>query len=335
MKNSVFLIVLALLLSNNLKLKAQDALMLDSVTFQMNDHLSMEVISRNFHDLSEWGNIDSLYALFLDDLSGIEVSVLNDGKANNLNYVFDGPYRKIQINKESALENEVSIDKKGNMIYFQTAEFRFNQKERLIFKSPSLEGFKEIGNMKLDNMINSADTLVSPKGKGKRNHKSMNLYIDNGRVLPDSNIGCGRGMINFGIDVGMGTVRTTLTPDLEIGLFVSLSKKGLFMNHFGMSYQSLFFFQDNEDGNQEIKNDGFVNLIYVRTILNANNSSKVVTTGIKAGVMVDHNSKAFVNDAYKFAMLTEKGMLGIEGGLYFENNFNDWYPYIRLSFGFY
>ena len=263
MKKLTLVLVLLLLIFGTTQLKSQSPLWLDSVEIRMNDHLSMEIIANNFHDLNEWGSIDSLFSLFLEDMDRIDGDVLIEGKSNYLIYLFDGPYRKIQINNNNVVENEISIDNKGKVIYFQEVEFKINHRERLFFRSPSIDGFQQIGKMNLDELIKSADPLLSEKGKRKMKHKSASLYMEDDKLQPDTNARCLNGcdMIELGAGVGMSTVRTTLTPDLEIGLLVSLSRKEILRNYFGASYQSMFFFEVNEEGKQVIKNDGFVNLI--------------------------------------------------------------------------
>jgi len=330
MKNLKLLPFIILLFCAVMNVSAKDEALLDTVQYNMDNNLSMTIIAVNFHNLSQFGkchsgSIDSLYASFLADLLHLDQGEINDKKANNLTYIFDGLYSKIRINNPAVMENEVSFDEKGNKLFLQRVEFEINEKERLIFESPTLEGFDQIGKMKLDELISASDTIISPKGRRQKKHKMATIDVENGSIQPfPKTLVYPRpnDMIELGLGVGLGSVGNILTPDFEVGAIVRLSQKGQVINQFGASYSFLFFFQPDENDEQEIKTDGFVNLYYFRK-----------KSGIKLGVMVDHNSNAFKKDAYKLSGIHRlHRVLSIEGGFYIHNEFKEVFPYIRLAF---
>lgn len=333
MKNILIILTILLLFIAPEVVHAQAAAMPDTVQFNMNGHMSMEIVSSDYYEMGSFGSVDSLYALFLTDLGKIEGEILDKQKTNNFTYAIDGPYRRIQVNSQTAVANEVSFDAGGDVIYFQVAVFQMGGVNQIIFKSPTLDGFKDFSKISLDQLIQSSKTDIFPEGKGKNNHVSNIFYVENGNIVKDKTLSFGKptDTIEISFGIGLGTVRSTLTPDAEAKIMVNLSKKGVERIQLGVSYEALFSFEANDEGNMDVRSNSFVNLIFARSVM-MSRSSKRQMAGIKIGRTVVQDDNTFDGPAYKFSFYYEIGSrFTIEPGVIFEDNFKKAFPVLRLA----
>ncbi len=333
MKHILYILTILMLFIAPTIVKAQDVAMPDTIQFRMSNHMSMEIVSSDFYEMGSWRSLDSLYVLFLNDLEKIENEILDKQTANNFNYLIDGPYRRIQVNSRTAVANEVSFDANGDVIYFQVAVFRMGGVNQITFKSSSLEGFKDFKEINLDQLIQSAKSEVFPEGNGKSKHVSTVFFVDEGKIIKDKTLSYGRpaDTIEISFGIGLGTIRSTLTPDIEAKLMFNLAKKGIDRFQLGASYEALFSFHANDEGNMDVRTNSFLSLIFARSV-NMSRTSKRQMAGIKMGRTVVRDDNTFDGDAYKFGFYYEMGSrFTLEPAVIFENNFKTAFPVIRVA----
>ena len=83
MKQVVIAFATLLLFLTPTILTGQQAAILDSIHFQLEDHKSMEIISHDFYAFDKWGSINDLYKHFIADLNQISGEVNVDQSSNN------------------------------------------------------------------------------------------------------------------------------------------------------------------------------------------------------------------------------------------------------------
>ncbi len=312
---------------------AQSDFLLDTVEYKIDQYKSMQIISNDFHKIDKWGSIDSLFDVFVMDFQRLDQQLLSDQTSNHFTYKLDESYRKIQINSDVSTRYEVSIDDKGNTIRFQVVDIVFSEDEHLIVTSPDFKGFSEIAHLKLDQIISDSDTIISPNGRGKKKHKSAMIMVSGNHVQPEKSTVHSDlpDVLELGLSVGMGTVRSTLTPDLEVRLLAGLSFKGKLRHHFGLGYESQFSFQEVSEEKPEIKQDGFLNAIYALSYF-TDGPSDTRLMGIKMGALVNQNSQVYQDNAFKFGLFKNMGNhVLLEAGVLVNDNFGEYFPYMRLS----
>lgn len=307
-------------------------IIMDSITIEVGENKSIEIISKDFHKLDKWGNIDSIYNVFTLDLKKMDDNFINEQKSNTMVYDYKSKYRMIKLNSESAVAGEVSIDENGNVVHFQKVEFLIGEDESMIVKSANLSGFYEINEMDMNDLIRKSDEHIFPEGRGKKNHVYAFLKVENDMIDTDqSEVRKDvRDILELGILFGVGTIRNVLTPDIEFQLMVGLSKKGSIKHQFGIANQWLFSFPVNEEGKTVVKKDGFIDGIYSLSYRNRN-SGKKITMGMRAGMLVTSNSVNFEEGASRFGFFKGLGHgIMLEGGLYSDRALADFYPYARI-----
>ena len=334
MKRLVFTLALWLILLAPSILKAQGVAMLDSIHFSLGNHLSMEVISQDFYAFDKWGSMDEFYKHFLTDLNQISGEVNAERSSNNFQYTREGDYRKLSVNDQRSVENEVSFDEERGVIYFQVAIFQLGEQDKIVFKSPNLEGFTEIGTLNLDELINTAREEEFPEGRGKNNHAASKYFVENGMIATDKTQFNGKptDTLELGLGIGVGTVRSTITPVAELKAMANLRRKGTDRLQFGVSYEAYFSFHPNEtEGDIGIGTSSFLNLIFGQSgrILSTGQRQMV---GIKLGVTPNWDDRFFNGPACKAVLYYELGNRFIlEPGFIFEDNFKKAFPALKLG----
>lgn len=334
MKYVIYIALTIYLLFSASRVDAQvkETYLLDTVVFKMENHHEMSIIARSYHDLEHWPKIDSIFDLFLKDLERIENQTLNKEAANQMIYEYKSRYRKIRVQSGEAIDHEVSFDPNGDMVVFQVVEIEVNNEERFIFRSPTFDGFRTMAALDLDALVEESKAHVF-EDHGKNLHIDAVLIVEEGKIVgPRSEIyGSSFSTIELTGIFGLGTVRTTLTPDIELRMMVNLSKKGVFKNQFGASYEFLFGFPENESGHYDVKADGFLNLIYATSDYNSKKET-FSTSGLKVGMLMNSRTDRFKEQAYKAAIFHNLGKrMLIEAGGYFEDSFHTGFPYMRVS----
>lgn len=334
--------ILAIFILITLCLRAQDTYQQDSVEYRFGGGKSMLIVAADYQEIKEWGSVDSLYALFIHDFSKIEKNI-NPNAANHLRYWLDGPYRKIQIISDAAVESEVYVDQQHEIVYVQEVEFRKGKDEKIIFQATSISELKSIADFPLDSLLTGSDSLVAGSNYQRRNHISKILMVKGDRPVVDSVLSFSKAtdQIELTYRIGIGTLYDFIVPDFEIILLTGFAKKGKLKDQFGLSYELKYLFYRKEDGRLGENVDGYANLLYLnRKSKNMRLTDNSVTDsertlGIKGGLLIQNSSKELSDYSFKLSMLYGYGKnMMFESGLLFDTKQGVNFPFVRVALDF-
>ena len=126
--------------------------------------------------------------------------------------------------------------------------------------------------------------------------------------------------------VGGGLIRNTLAPTLDITMGTEF-RSG---DRIKLGYSSLFFFQQNQEGNFLVRPNGFFFGEYLWKQKEGQNS---LYSGFGAAALVHKRGNIFEKNAFKlYHLRTFKSGFAVEAGLIFENDFKKVFPSLVFKF---
>lgn len=129
--------------------------------------------------------------------------------------------------------------------------------------------------------------------------------------------------------VGANLIKSVPVIDASAELAIALRKKSLLKNQYYVSYNLLFDFTDES----QINLNGFLNIGYRKNL--SNKAGKSNWLGVELGYLVNKQGDLFGKNTFKLAVNWELGKyISVSPQLYMSDNFTEFYPAVRIGFGF-
>jgi hypothetical protein len=129
--------------------------------------------------------------------------------------------------------------------------------------------------------------------------------------------------------VGVNLIKSEPVIDVSAEITFAFTKKGILKNQYFLSYNLLFDFMEESTVNL----NGFLNLGYRNNL--SNNKDKPNWLGVEVGYLVNSQGDLFGKNTFKLGVNWELGRyVSVSPQLYMSDNFNQFYPAIRIGFGF-
>src|SRR5690606_34709817 len=136
---------------------------------------------------------------------------------NHLRYWLEGPYRRIQVINEAAVESEVYVNRQNEIVFVQEVEFRKGDEGKIVFRATSIDELKAMADYPFDSLLAASDSLVIASRYQRRNHISKILLVNEDGDKVDSvlNFSKPTDQIELTYRIGVGTLYDYIVPDLE------------------------------------------------------------------------------------------------------------------------
>lgn len=293
---------------------------MDSVCVQIENKAEMNLAIYSYNNLAE--NIE-------DDFSSLQI-ILKETKdiPEEISYTINYIPNKSLIIKQN-MESERIVWKNG-----EQTKYQFNNQCNVTTASYYLQiRFNELEELISDSLIAQIMEVIDTTTNIQSRYSTIYNYSFEGMQLThnqqfDKNI-LHRDMLSLSGGVGVNLIKNEPVIDISAGLALSFSKKRILKNQYYASYNLLFDFT----GETTINVNGFLNIGY------RNNASKKVNKsnwlGVELGYLVNRQGDLFEKNTFKLGVNWELGKyVSVSPQLYMSGDFNQFYPAIRIGFGF-
>lgn len=129
--------------------------------------------------------------------------------------------------------------------------------------------------------------------------------------------------------VGVNLIKSELVIDVSAELAIAFRKKRTLKNQYYVSYNLLFDFMDES----KVNLNGFLNIGYKYNL--SNKIEKPNWLGVELGYLVNKQGGLFGKNTFKLGVNWELGKyISVSPQLYMSDDFKEFYPAVRIGFGF-
>ncbi len=131
------------------------------------------------------------------------------------------------------------------------------------------------------------------------------------------------------LGVGVNLIKSEPVMDISAEMAFAFNKKGILRNQYYVSYNLLFDFLEKS----KINSNGFLNIGYRRNL--SNNVDKPNWLGAEVGYLVNQQGDLFGDNTFRLGVNWELGRyVSVSPQLYLSDDFTEFYPAVRIGFGF-
>lgn len=319
----------------------------------------MQIDLSEIEDLGRFRNIDSLLAVFLQEIVPLKDSLSDELASKRIDYVTDEMGRKkirIQVFKP---KGSSFLMQQGNLsalkIEQDTVCFLGSYPHR--YTATLQKPFTETRYYRLSFFVNQLEDLNSYTGlneKIQRIQEKVNSrwikndegvwHIKNGDKAIYSNhqpagYNSGRGdYITSLASVNLQNYKNNFVPSFSLGIGLGLNN-GRVKSLFGVLWEPNFFFAKNTQGNLQTYRNDFLTFTYNRTKLKDDNAVPAFTfiNNFSFGYLVRQRGNFFEKNTMRIGVgqvSLFKNHINLEPVLYFNNFFKGVTPGVRLTVNF-
>ncbi|MFK5857341.1 MAG: hypothetical protein QM503_14520 [Bacteroidota bacterium] len=129
--------------------------------------------------------------------------------------------------------------------------------------------------------------------------------------------------------LGVNLIKSELIIDISAEIGFGIARKGILKNQYYVSYNLLFDFMEESKTNL----NGFLNVGYRHNL--SNKIDRPNWLGVELGYLINNQGDLFEKNTFKFSVDWELGKyVSVSPQLYLSNDGKDFYPALRLGFGF-
>ncbi len=320
MKNLRKVYLISLLSFSSILMSYSQKYSIDSICVQIDDKIKLGMAIYDYKDLSE--NVEK-------DMKTLQAILKNKNDIpEKVSYSITYEPNKLLTIKSHEISERIILED-GKQTYYQ-----FNNQCNVNSDQYYLQiQFNELKKLISDSLITKLKGVIDSTNIIQGRFASTYHYTFQGEeLLPNKQIDKIKGqmdVLSIQGSIGVNFMKNQPVIDISAETGLTFSKKGILKNHYYLSCNLLYYFEDNS----KVNINSFVNIGY------QHNSSKTVRDvnwlGVELGYLVVRNGDLFGKNTLKLGFNWEIGKyISVTPQIYISESKDLSFPAVRIGFGF-
>ncbi|WP_297707679.1 hypothetical protein [uncultured Eudoraea sp.] len=241
------------------------------------------------------------------------------------------------INYEPNKSVTIKQTEEGERVIWENGEqtiYQFNKQCNILSDTYFLQiQFNELDELISDSLLTQLLEVIDTTTAIQGRHSAIYNYTFDGMQLSQKKqydmLSEQTDMLMLSGGVGVNLIKSEPVIDISAEMAFAFRKKRTLQNRYYVSYNLLFDFIEESTVNV----NGFLNIGYKYNL--SKKINKPNWLGVELGVLVNRQGELFGKNTFKLGVNWELGKyISVAPQLYMSDNFDQFYPAVRIGFGF-